>query len=159
MWKLLPACLCPVKDSFRAGCIRRRAHLQGVGRGVTEPDIKQKLGHARGARRGRQERACGIEPCVGTNITCPPSPSSPLLSAHPRAPLHPYSPLLLFSLPLYSAALCPHCKLRAQMEKKSFACMFCSEVTDKNFTASLLPTGGVSLPHLGRLVALRVALN
>lgn len=74
MWKLLSACLCPVEDQFRVGFIRRRAHLQGVGRGVTEPDIKQKLGQARGARRGRQERACGIEPCVGTNLTWPPPP-------------------------------------------------------------------------------------
>lgn len=62
------------RTSLKCTLLHRHADLQGVGRGVTEPDIKQKLGQVRGARRGRQERACGREPCVGTNLTCPPPP-------------------------------------------------------------------------------------
>ena len=102
------------RASLKRALLNRQADLWGVGWGVTEPDIKQKLGQVRGARRGRQERACGIEPCVGTNLTCrPPSPPpapplpppSPVLSAHPRTLLHPHSPSLLSSIfsPLYSS--------------------------------------------------------
>lgn len=109
--------------------LHRHADLWGVGRGVTEPDIKQKLGQVRGARRGRQERACGIEACVGTDLTCPPpSPSSPVLSAHPHTLLHPHSPppslsLLLYFLSIVFITLCPHCKHHAETENRRSACV------------------------------------
>lgn len=89
---------------------------------MTEPDIKQKLGQVRRARRGRQERACGIEPCVGTNLTCPPPPHlqsyllTHALSSIPTPPL--CSPL--FSL---------HCiyhplpTLQTPCRNKSSACV------------------------------------
>lgn len=112
--------------SLKCTLLHRHSNLQGVGRGVTEPDIKQKLGQVRGARRGRQERACGIEPCVGTNLTCPlPLISSPICSPthSPPSPL-PLSPLLYF-LSIVFITLCPHCKLRAETENKSLACVFC----------------------------------
>lgn len=150
------SCLCPSEERFGAGFIRRRADLQGVGRGVTEPDIKQKLGQVRGARRGRRESACGIEPCVGTNLT--PSPSSPVLSAHPRAALHPHSPSLLYFL--FHCIPQPSAHTASSTPRRSTrACLFCSEVTDKNFSAVLPPTGGVSIPRPGRLGALRAAPN
>lgn len=74
LWRLL-RCIFPFfRLVLKRTLLSRHAALSGVGRGVTEPDIKQKLGQVRGARRGRQERACGIEACVGTNLTCPPPP-------------------------------------------------------------------------------------
>lgn len=77
-----------------------------MGRGVTEPDIKQKLGQVRGARRGRQERAILWDRALCRHqLNLPPSPSSPVLSAHPRTLLHPHSPSLLSSIfsSLYSS--------------------------------------------------------
>lgn len=66
---------------------------------MTEPDIKQKLDQVREARRGRQERACGTEACVGTNLTRSSPPLSSVLSVHPHTLPHPHSPPpSLFSL-------------------------------------------------------------
>lgn len=93
---------------------------------MTEPDIKQKLGQVRGARRGRRERACGIEACVGTNVTPLPLISGPICSPT-RSSLSPLPLAPLFSLPLYPAALCPHCKLHAQTENKSLCVLLRSD--------------------------------
>lgn len=137
------------------GSVRRRARLQGVGRGATEPDIKQKLGQARGARRGRQERACGIEPCVGTNLTCTHRPPPPhlrsyllthaLLSIPTPPPLAP-----LFSLPLCSAALCPHCRApRPDGGKRASPACFLLGSDRQEFRSLSFRAGGVFPSTLG----------
>lgn len=106
--------------SLKCTLFHRREALRGVGRGVTEPDTKQKLGQVRGARRGRQERACGMEPCVGTKLTRPPPPQlqSDLLT-------HTFSSILtpLDFLSIVFITLCPHCKLHAESENESSACV------------------------------------
>lgn len=114
----LQHCFFPVR--LKCTLFHRHSALRGVGRGVTEPDTQQKLGQVRGARRGRQERACGMEPCVGTKLTRPPPPQlqSDLLT-------HTLSSILtpLDFLSIVFITLCPHCKLHAESENESSACV------------------------------------